>query len=84
MRQVLSSLLVASLVLAFFVPVTAAEMVNGTEQSEVQIATVDLLTIIPLGPEEVIVVFKAMDDDRNALIVLYRWQGGREVVVVPW
>ena len=84
MRPVLVLLLVAALVAAIFLPTWAQEMVNGSKQLEVPTASLKAVGAAPIGPGEIVVVWQVTEGDRSALIVLYVWAGGRELVVMPW
>jgi len=83
MRPVLVLLLVAALVAAIFLPTWAQEMANGSSEPEPG-AVVKPLMAVPLGQKEIVIAWQITEGERSALVVLHIWDGGRELVVVPW
>ena len=83
MRRMLALALVAVLVGSVFMPVWGQEMVNGSSEPE-PAAVVKPLMAVPLGQREIVIAWQITEGEQSALVVLHIWDGGRELVVVPW
>lgn len=82
-RRMLALALVAVLVGGVFAPAWGREMVNGSSEPEPG-AVVKPLMAVPLGQREIVIAWRITEGERSALVVLHIWDGGRELVVVPW
>ena len=82
-RRVLALVLVVVLVGGVFAPAWGQEMVNGSPEPE-PAAVVKPLMAVPLGQKEIVIAWQITEGERSALVVLHIWDGGRELVVVPW
>ena len=83
MRAATVLMLAAALMAAFFAPAWGQEMANGSSDSE-PTAIVKPLMAVPLGQREIVIAWQITEGDRSALVVLHIWDGGRELVVIPW
>ena len=89
MRRVLALVLVAALVGGFFMPIfthqaVAAELEwthsNGTQEEKPNVS-VQIVTVMPLGPNEILVILLVTKGDGEILVTLWTWPGGRELAV---
>src|SRR5690606_33324795 len=82
-RRMLALVLVAVLVGSVFVPAWSQEMVNGSSEPEPTVVVKPLMAV-PLGQREIVIAWQITEGERSALVVLHIWDGGGELVVVPW